>query len=286
MSTLSLILVLIAAIIHALWNLITKQVKGGLPFFWLLSLFSAVIFAPVLIYQISSAKVEITSTAIWLALGSGLLHIFYYIALQVGYHKADLSVVYPVARGAGPLFSVTGAILLFGERPGIPAYIGFVLIITGVILLTGLKLSGSSKQVLTGLNYGLLTGIFIAGYTLWDKKAVADYHISPLFISFGSMILPLLALTPVAIRKSEEVKVSVKLHWKAALMVSILQPVSYLLVLIAMKTTPVSYVAPVRELSIVIGVFFGVNLLKEKDATRRMIGAVIILAGIALLAFS
>jgi drug/metabolite transporter (DMT)-like permease len=143
----------------------------------------------------------------------------------------------------------------------------------------------SDTAVLKGLNYGLLTGAFIAAYTLWDKTAIVDNHISVIFITFASIALPLVLLIPVIIPKFATVKLELKQHWKQLLAISIFQPLSYLLVLIAMKTTPVTYVAPVRELSIVFGVFFGVNLLKEKDSVKRFIAAGIILVGIVLLAF-
>ncbi|WP_109700779.1 DMT family transporter [Chitinophaga deserti] len=283
MSPTSLLLVIAAAVLHALWNLLTKQVKGGLLFFWLVSLFSAVLFLPFLIRELLRAPLQLNQAALTLALGSGLLHIFYFVALQAGYRKGDLSVVYPVARGAGPLFSVLGAVLLFGERMGIWAVCGFLLIIAGVCVLAWLSGGKEGKSVRQGVYFGLLTGFFIAGYTLWDKAAVADYGVSAIVIAFASMILPLVLLIPVTWGKRHDIGVEIKLHWKQILGVAVLQPLSYLLVLIAMKTTPVHYVAPVREVSIVFGVFFGINVLKEKDSGKRLLAAVVILAGIVLL---
>lgn len=225
----------------------------------------------------------VTNVVLGFALLSAILHLLYFVVLQIGYRKADLSVVYPVARGAGPLFSVAGAILLFKETPGMMAIAGILLIVSGVIVMTGFK-TGRDTALLKGLNYGLLTGAFIAAYTLWDRIAMVDYHVSALFITFASIILPLVLLLPVVVRKQATLKQELRIHWKQVLAISVFQPLSYLLFLIAMKTTPVSYVAPVRELSIVFGVFFGANLLKEKDSMKRFIAAGIILTGIVLLA--
>lgn len=285
MSATALIMVVAAALLHAIWNLITKQVKGGLPFFWLTSLFSAVLYLPLVYIQLVKEHITYDYVILGFALVSAILHLLYFVALQIGYRKADLSVVYPVARGAGPLFSVTGAVLLFKERPGILALAGILLIISGVIVMTGFKIK-KGTDVMKGLNYGLLTGAFIAAYTLWDKAAVVDHHVSAVFITFASMLLPLTLLLPTSIKNHTEVMIEVKTHWKQILAVAVLQPLSYLLVLIAMKTTPLTYVAPVRELSIVFGVFFGINLLKEKDSVKRIIAAVIILSGIVLLAIA
>jgi drug/metabolite transporter (DMT)-like permease len=284
MTVSALLLVIAAALLHAIWNLITKQVNGGLPFFWLISLFSAILYLPFVLYQLDKEHIPFTNMILGFALISAILHLLYFVVLQLGYRKADLSVVYPVARGAGPLFSVTGAVLLFKERPGILAVAGILLIVAGVIVMTGFKIKRDTA-VLKGLNYGLLTGAFIAAYTLWDRIAIVNNHVSALFITFASIILPLVLLIPVVIRKQTEVKLEIRTHWKQVLAIAVFQPLSYLLFLIAMKTTPVTYVAPVRELSIVFGVFFGVNLLKEKDSLKRFIAAGIILAGIVLLAF-
>jgi len=283
MTASALILVIVAALLHAIWNLITKQVNGGLPFFWLISLFSAVLFLPVVIFQLHKEHLTYAFGMLGIAFVSAVLHLLYFVALQVGYRKADLSVVYPVARGAGPLFSVAGAIMLFGERPRIISFAGIFLIAAGVIIMTGFKIR-KDTAVIKGLNYGLLTGAFIAAYTLWDRTAVVEHHVSAIFITFASIILPLVLLIPVVVKKRAEAMQEVKTHWKQVLAIAVFQPLSYLLILIAMKTTPITYVAPVRELSIVFGVFFGVNLLKEKDSLKRLIAAVIILVGIVLLA--
>lgn len=282
MSIQALLLVIIAAVLHAAWNLITKQVNGKLPFFWLVSLVASIICLPFLLLQSSPVQLTWTQTVWIFALVSAILHLLYFVLLQTGYRKADLSIVYPVARGAGPLFSVTGAVLLFHEKPGLLAITGICLIIAGVIVMTGFKVTKNTR-VATGLQYGLLTGLFIAMYTLWDKAAVVDYHVSALFITFASMLLPLL-LIPVMLKQRQEVMEEARLHWKQVIMVAVFQPLSYLLVLIALKTTPITYVAPARELSIVVGVFFGTNLLKEADEKKRIVAAVVILAGIVLLA--
>lgn len=285
MSSSALILLIAAAILHAVWNLITKQVNGKLAFFWLISLFSAIIYLPLLIFQLVSSPIQYTGSLFLFGIISALLHLFYFVALQVGYRKADLSVVYPVARGAGPVFSIIGAILIFAERPGIMAILGSLLIVCGVVLMTGLKIK-KDVAILKGFYYGMLTGFLISTYTLWDKFAVVTHHVSAVFITFASIVLPLIVLLPIPIRRSEEVLLELKKHWKQGLAVAVFQPLSYLLVLIAMKTTPLSYVAPIRELSIVFAVFFGANLLKEKDSRKRIIAALIILTGISILAIA
>jgi drug/metabolite transporter (DMT)-like permease len=283
MSIYALLLVVAAAILHAAWNLITKQVNGKLPFFWLVSLASSLLCLPFLYRQSLHEELTFSFIVIGFALVSAILHLLYFVLLQTGYRKADLSIVYPVARGAGPLFSVAGAVLLFREKPGILALAGICLIIAGVVVMTGFRVSKDARLA-KGLQYGLLTGLFIAAYTLWDKAAVVDHHVSALFITFASMLFPLVILLPLVLKRQQEVREEIRLHWKQVMTVAVFQPLSYLLVLIALKSTPVTYVAPARELSIVVGVFFGANLLKEADAKKRIIAAIVILTGIVLLA--
>jgi len=285
MTTQALLLVIAAAVLHAVWNLVTKKVNGKLTFFWLIAIASAIIYLPFVIWQLLQTQVFVTPTVVVFLVVSSVLHLVYFVILQAGYRKADLSVVYPVARGSGPLLSVTGAILCFNEKPGWLAIAGVLLIVAGVLIMTGFRLRLSEdKRLKAGLLYGVLTGLFIAAYTLWDRLAVVNQHISALLITFAAMLLPSLLLIPVAIKGKQQVKQEVRQYWKEIILIAVFQPLSFILVLIALKTTPVSYVAPARELSIVFGVFFGANLLKEGNALRRSIAAIIMLIGIALLA--
>ena len=270
---------------HAVWNLIFKKTNGRLPLVWLVSLASAVIYLPFVIWQLIQSQASLTSVMYGFALASALLHLLYFIVLQVGYRKADLSVVYPMARGTGPLLSVIGAVLFFGERPGWMAIFGIILIVAGVFIMTGFKLSLSDDERLkTGIVYGIITGLFIAAYTLWDKIAVTDYNISALILTFASMVLPLLVLLPTAVKERQEIRREIQQHWRHIVAIAVFAPLSFILVLTALKTTPVSYVAPARELSIVFGVFFGANILKEADAKKRIVAAIIMIIGISFLA--
>jgi multidrug transporter EmrE-like cation transporter len=129
MSLQALLLVITAAILHAIWNLVTKQVNGKLPFFWLIGAISSLICIPFVLWQLLQQDVSLTPMVWMFALVSAMLHAVYFLILQAGYRKADLSVVYPLARGSGPFISVIGAIIFFNERPGWLALIGVLLII-------------------------------------------------------------------------------------------------------------------------------------------------------------
>jgi drug/metabolite transporter (DMT)-like permease len=134
----ALILILAAAVIHATWNLLNKQASGHATFTWLIAVLSAAFYAPVTIAMIEIFEWQVGGVEIGMMAGSAALHTAYFVLLnQRDIASGDLSLVYPLARGTGPLLSSVAAILFLGERPSIIAIIGALLIIGGVIVLTG-----------------------------------------------------------------------------------------------------------------------------------------------------
>ncbi len=130
----------------------------------------------------------------------------------------------------------------------------------------------------------MLTGIIIAAYTLWDKYAVSTLLIPPLLQDYCTTLARVIMLGPVALRKWGDVQKEWKIHRKEAIGVALLCPLSYIMVLTALITAPVSYIAPAREVSILIGAIMGSTLLSEGDARRRLPAAGAIVAGVIALA--
>src|SRR5262249_41741966 len=184
---------------------------------------------------------------------SAALHTGYYMLLDRGYRSGDLSIVYPIARGTGPLITVLCAILLLREEPSALAIGGALLVGGGAFLLTGdprkLRASGNHHAVA----FALLTGCTIAAYTLVDKLAVSAWLIPPLAQDWATNVGRVILMTPLAYEARAEIVPTWRRAWKEVLGIAILCPLSYILVLSAMVFTPVSYVAPARELSILIG---------------------------------
>ncbi len=283
MTLFALALVLVAAVFHATWNLLAKRVGGGgAVFVWLFGLCSALIYAPLAVVVLISAP-HLGPAQFLFMLGSGVLHLGYFVLLQRGYAVGDLSLVYPLARGTGPLLATAAAIVLFGERPSLLVLIGIALITTGVFVLT--SEGGSLRSGLgAGVFYGLSTGVFIAAYTIWDKQAVSALLIPPLLQSWATTTVTTLLLTPLAMGHRKKILALWRAHKPEVIGVAILSPLSYILVLTALVFTPVSYVAPAREISILIGATMGTRLLSEGDSTRRLIAAAAMVFGIIALA--
>ena len=286
MTTLALTLILAAALLHATWNYCAKRASGGLPFVWVVNCIICVCYVPVLAVYFVWQRPAFPPHVGWWILGSGALKASYAVFLQLGYRSGDFSLIYPLARGTGPLLSTLAAIALLGERPSWLALAGGLAIIAAIFFLTGgPKLFHQDRAHLrTALKYGLLSGLFIAAYTLWDRRGVSTLGVPPILYDAGTAIALLALLTPFAARRRAEVAREWRENKRWAFGVALLSPVAYVLVLTALSFTPVSYVAPAREVSIVFGAFIGARLLKEADGQRRVWAAVAMAAGVIALA--
>ncbi len=276
-------LVLAAAFAHAGWNFLAKGAEGGAAFVWLAALIGTLIYLPVVAIVHASTSGQFRLEALGLMAGSGVLHSIYFVLLQRGYATGDLSLVYPLARGTGPLLSGAAAIAFLGERPSALALAGALTIVAAV--LSFVVRPGDSLRQGTGaaIAFALGTGVAIAGYTLWDKHAVGSAGLSPVVYNWGSQLVVVLILTPNVLRGHR-----LRAVWSGsrgrALGVGILSPLAYVLVLYALARAPVSVVAPARETSILIGTLLGTTVLAEGDTKRRMITAGAILLGVIALA--
>ena len=284
MTSSALLLILAAAFLHATWNFLNKHAGGHATFTWLVAVLSALLYAPATIAIIEIWQLEINAATIGLIAGSAALHTAYFVMLNQAYRVGDLSLVYPMARGTGPLLAATAAILFLGERPSPIAAVGALLIIGGAIILTTNVSRLWQSESRDALIYALITGVFIAAYTLWDKQAVSHFGVSPLVLDWGANVGRALFLTPIALKYSDHAISEWRAHKYEAIACAVLIPLAYILVLTALRFTPVSYVAPAREISILIGTGMGTRLLGEGDARRKLAGASAMVLGVVGLA--
>lgn len=281
----ALILVVSGALLHAFWNFFAKKASGGLPFVWLFGIVSIAAAFPFGIASWLENSVQLNTTA-WLAIAaSAVVHVIYSLVLQRGYRASDFSIVYPLARGSGPLFSIAGAIIFFGESPNLPGWLGIAAIILGILLIScGTGVHSASGKILPGLIWGCLTGLFIGLYTLIDGWAVKTLAMAPVLYYVLGLGLRTLILAPPALRRPRLLLRQWRENRRYIIAVGILSPLAYTLVLFAMTKAKLSYVAPVREVSMLAGVFFGASLLRESFTRVRVIGMLLMVAGVILLA--
>lgn len=284
MNNVALLLVVVSAFFHATWNLLAKRTNGGATTVWQYDVAATIIYAPIAIFLLFVQHVQIAVIGLVFIFGSACLHLGYFILLQRGYRVGDLSFVYPLCRGIGPFLATIIAITVFGERPTIIAFIGMLLVVGGVFLLVGGLTIIRRVRDHRAFLYALIIGLFIATYTLWDKQAVSVIRVQPILYEYFNTVIRMVLLAPYALRHTKEIRLEWRAHRWDILGIAILSPLAYMLVLTALVFTPVSYVAPAREMSVLIGTFMGTRLLAEGNTRRRLLSAVVILLGIIALA--
>ncbi len=284
MTPAALGLVLAAAFIHATWNLLAKRVGGGPAFVWLFGSVSSLLYAPLAAAVVFFVRPHIGAMQLIFIVGTAVLHLVYFLMLQGGYRFGDLSLVYPLARGTGPMLSSAAAIVFFGEHPTPIALVGTLLVGLGIFSLVGNPAALRGAGARRAVGFAVLTGATIAAYTLWDKRAVSVLGIPPLLLDWGSNLGRTLLVAPVALARFDAVRAVWRAHRREVILVALLTPMAYILVLTALVFTPVSYVAPAREISILVGTAMGARLLAEGDVRRRMFAAGAMVLGVTALA--
>lgn len=288
-------LVLIASVAHAVWNLAAKSVTGkGFAFVLAYHGLSAILLAPIAIVIIASGTQSLNWGLVGAAALSAVFHIAYSVALQSGYDHAPLGVVYPTARGTGPVVTIIIAVVFLGERPTLAEAAGAFTVIAGIAVVTIRPRGGvgptSSDGLRRGLAWGGLIGAFIASYTLWDDFAVNHVSDSPLLYFAVSEACVGLIMTagafalPGGREKRADLREILTSHKRALVTVAILSPLAYVLVLYAMQQAPVALVAPVRETSIIVGTLLAWWFFGERNVLLKLAGALIVVLGIGLIA--
>jgi len=286
MSNEALALVIAGALLHALWNLFAKKASGGLSFVWLFGVVSLVVAFPFGLASWHANAHQLTAQA-WIAIaGSAVVHVVYSLVLQRGYRESDFSVVYPLARGTGPLFAVLGAIVVLGEAPTLLGWLGIGAVLVGILLVSGVaQMSRSnSPHMHAGIVWGSLTGLSIASYTVIDGWAVKSLGLAPILYYVLGLALRTIILTPQALRNPRSLRAQWQSNSRYIVAVGVLSPLAYTLILFAMSIAPLSYVAPVRELSMLLGVLLGARVLREALRPSRVFGTACMVAGVVLLA--
>jgi uncharacterized membrane protein len=283
----SFALVMLAAFTHAAWNLLAKRAAdAGVAFIFAYNLVACIAYAPWALWLIVHGALPLGWPVIACIAASGLIHLAYSVCLQRGYQVADLSVVYPVARGTGPMLSAVGAFLVLGERPTPFRIAGLIAVVAGIGLIAtdGRIRAFASLAARDGVRWGAGTGALIASYTIVDAWGVKALAIPPVVLDWCANTLRFFMLAPVVLRNRRAAIDAMRGRWALAIAVGLLSPLGYILVLEALGLgAPLSIVAPAREMSMMIGALLGMILLKERAGATRLAGCVVMLFGVLLL---
>jgi drug/metabolite transporter (DMT)-like permease len=270
--------VLFAAACHAGWNAAIKRGLDPLIVTVLISIGAALVsalFLPI---------VGLPAPEAWpFAAASVLIHLFYFGALIESYRAGDLGQVYPIARGSAPLLTATATTLLVGERLGAFGWSGIVLLVAGVLLLSlrgGRDLARLDRKA---VGFALFTAVTICGYSVVDGMGArlagdANAYSLVLFVGIG----PVMALYALVRRGTAAFRVMPR-HWGTGLAGGTLQLFSYAIAIWAMTVAPIAIVAALRETSVLFGAVIAVVLLKEPLRASRIVAALMIVTGLALI---
>lgn len=279
----SVVLLLAAALLHATSHALIKNGKDQLAFAWWMLGVSSVAGIPLLF-----SLREVPLAGWLLVIASGLAEAAYFAALTRGYARGDLSQVYPLARGSAPLFTLLWATLFLGERPS-PGGLGGIALVAAGLYLVALRSLGEWKRPVealkqTAARWAIATGIFISTYTTIDKVGVRFFP--PITYLYLVLAVGWVALSPqwLSARRRGALVAEIRAAPLRTIGCSLLGFGAYTLVLVAMRSSPVSYVASVREISVVLGAWIGLRFLGEEGGAHRIAGAALVAAGIAAIA--
>jgi uncharacterized membrane protein len=284
MSLTALALILLSAGFHAAWNALVKVSRDKQAFMWLIQLPSLVVVLP---FFLASEATPIPPIGWAMIVASAIIHIFYAMSLGAAYAGGDLSLVYPLARSA-PVFVPMWAIWWLGERLTILGVAGIGLVVVGAYIL-GIE-PGRTRRVWDPLlafrrrdvQWAWVTALLISLYHITDKVGVAA--VSPLRFQYLMALIRLVPYSiPVVPWKGWQLVEEARIGWRSIVAVSLLQFLAYQLVLTAMTMASVSYVAAVRQVSVLLAVYTGSVMLREGYLALRLTAATAITVGVVLI---
>lgn len=271
MPAIALAFALAAAVLHAVWNLLLARAPDIESATAVALIVAELAFAPVavVLWRVDAGVWP------WLV-ASGLFEIAYFALLATAYRKAPLSVVYPIARGGAPVLVLLVGAVVLGHTTSWGQAAGVALVVVGILLVRGF---GGAHPA--GVLFGLAIAACIAGYTLIDKRGIT--YAGPIPYLELSMLLPAAVYAGAVVRVKGATAVRAAVG-PATIVAGLATFGAYALVLAALQRASAASVAAVRETSVVIAAALAAIVLKERVTPSRLVGACIVVLGVALLA--
>jgi drug/metabolite transporter (DMT)-like permease len=284
MPLLALGLLLIAAVLHATWNLFVKRAKEKQVMTWLALLVGVFIYLPIVLLN------PINVLSVWpFIVSSAIMEAIYYVVLIRAYKHGDFSLVYPMARGTAPAFLAVWAALFLGERPTLFGVIGISLLVLGLIIVGGKiwwSLRKAAKLSTNALGMALGVALCISIYSTIDGAAV--HRVNPLPYTVIVIALAAAIITPAVLLRYGKAAIGEewRANWPRILLVGIFSLLAYILALKSYTIIRVSYAGAIREVSVVFAAFLGWRLLNEELGAIRLVGSGLIFSGILVIALA
>ncbi len=284
MSLIALGLLLIAAALHATWNLFVKRAKEKQVMTWLALLVGVLIYLPVVLLS------PINVLSVWpFILSSAIVEAIYYVALIRAYENGDFSLVYPMARGTAPALLLVWSAIFLGERPRLFGVIGVSLLVLGLVVVGGKvwwSLRKAAKLSTNALGMALGVALCISVYTTIDGAAV--HRVNPLPYTVIVIALTTVIITPAVMLRYGRAAIGEewRTNWPRILLVGIFTLLAYILALKSYTIIRVSYAGAIREVSVVFAALLGWRLLNEELGAIRLFGSALIFSGILVIALA
>ena len=292
-TPLSIVLVLLSALFHALWNYYGKASRSPQLFFFWIGIFT--VGVAVLAFAL---QLPIAPKSVWgYIAGSGVIHFLYWVCLSRAYMSGEISYVYPIARSA-PGFIPFFAFLFLDERLSTQGLIGIFLIVFSIYLLQqragGLTFKGLLQYIRQPASiWAFATLGTVITYSLIDKAGMADFYAhstqehpwQPVSYFLAESIITTILFGGYILRSSplQEVADIGRREWKKVIATGLLCMLSYMLILYVYMTESVSYVVALRQSSVIFAVLLGGYLLKESQTKLRFAAAVVMVIGVLLI---
>jgi len=287
----AIVLILLAAFSHAGYNFLAKSSRDTTVFLWWSVTLGATMYGIWL--AVSGLGFALASASLPFYFLSGVAELGYFATLVRGYAKGDLSLVYPLSRGSAPLFVTLWSALVLGERLPILGYVGIALMIAGVYIASltanGTGAAFSAQTLLVPFHnhaarWALASAVFIAIYSLSDSQAIKATPplVYNFWVYFGNIFT--WALVMWQLDQNAPILGELRANWKRILIAAVMTMGAYALVLIAQTMTSTSYVVAGRGTSVVIGALLGTHVLKEGFGAIRIACALMMVAGLVLIA--
>lgn len=269
-------LALCSALIHAGWNTFIKQSADRVSTLVVQMSIGGVLAAMALPF----VGLPRAASVPWL-LASGAMHIAYVHSLARAYHSGDFSAAYPLARGGGACGAAIGGALVLNDHMGVASWLAIA------VAAVGLGVIAWSQIGWHALRDAAITALTISSYTLLDSRGVRasgnGWAYGFAFMAVGAAML----LSVELLRGQREALVTASRQQRSILIISGAgMAVAYTMALAAIRLAPVGYVAMLRESSVVIGAIIGWVVFHERLAPRRVLGSLIVFAGLTGLILS
>lgn len=284
MSVLSLLLILASACLHVVIHIHLKRARDRASFVWWMLLWALVLYSPILLLF----RQPISTLALGVMALSAVFEASYFLAIARAYRGADLSVVYPLARGTAPALLLLWSTLLLRERVTLGGMIGVATIAAGLYLIN-LPRFGAWREPVRALRqagprWALLAGLSTSLYTAIDKVGIT--LVAPFLYTYIALGITMLWVTPFTLHEVGLAGLMVELRhsgWRTVL-AGLLTLGAYGIVLYAMRLgTPASYAGAVREFSVVLGAAYGVLVLEESHSPLRILASLLVAGGVAMI---